>query len=233
VIFLYIINILTLRIPEIKIYSIIGHQKNITQQQITLNHKIVTKMKKIITLVFLFVIQISFSQINIVAKYTGHVSHDVPAGTYIKDVNNTFTKFLGTWKWQEGSKVLIFKIEKVTQYHYTEYDTYEDFIKGNYSYSIDGGATYVVNTISQNLGNDNPKTNPMYTSGTNSQESIKLIFKDVLIGKTNCDAKFTFLINSNNQMKVTLSNDTRGYFYPEIAPNQDFSIPNNVVLTKQ
>ena len=43
------------------------------------------------------------------------------------------------------------KFEKVEMHLDTQFGTYEDFIKGNYSYSTDGGNTYVVNSIQQNL----------------------------------------------------------------------------------
>jgi hypothetical protein len=191
-------------------------------------------MKKILlTLTFVLFVQITLAQTNIVDRDGGFVNFDVPAGTYIKDINNTFTKFLGTWKWQEGNQILIFKLEKVTKYHYTEFDTYDDFIKGNYSYSTDGGLTYVINTINQNIGNNNPETNSMYTSGVDSQEFCKFVFRDVLIGKSGCYAEFTFLANSNNQMKFKLYDIGRGYILPEVPPNPNFSIPISAILNKQ
>jgi hypothetical protein len=192
-------------------------------------------MKKILlTLISILFVQITLAQTNIVnGNDGGYIYFDMPPGTYIKDIDNTFTKFLGTWKWQESNQILIFKLEKVTKYHYTQFDTYDDFIKGNYSYSTDNGLTYVVNTINQNIGNDNPETNAMYTGGTNSQEFIKLSYIDALIAKTGCFAEFTFINNSSNQMKFRLFNPHKGYISPEVPPSPNFSIPSSGVLTKQ
>jgi hypothetical protein len=200
-----------------------------------LNHKLAIKMKNTFkSLLFIFIINLT-STINaqIVDRDGGYVPYDVPAGTYIKDINNTFTKFLGTWKWQEGNKILTFKIEKVTQYYHTEYDVFEDFIIGNYSYTENGGSTYLVNTITQNIGVHNPELVPLFTSGTLNQNEINFTFHDIIFNKKSCDAVFKFLPNSINQMKLTLSNHFKGYILPDLPPNPEFSIPNNVVLTKQ
>ena len=35
-------------------------------------------------------------------------------------------------------------------------------MKGNYSYTTDGGLTYIVNTITTNLGNNEPSDNSLY-----------------------------------------------------------------------
>ncbi|WP_028870677.1 DUF6705 family protein [Psychroserpens burtonensis] len=48
---------------------------------------------------------------------------EAPSGTYFKDVNNTFTPFLGTWQYTNGNEVITFKIEKITHYYVTENQT--------------------------------------------------------------------------------------------------------------
>ena len=158
---------------------------------------------------------------------------NTPVGSYIKDVNNTFNKFLGTWKWQEGNEILIIKIEKVTMYHNLEYNYYEDFMIGNYSYTQDGGATYLVNTILQNVGIQNPELVPLYSSGPVNQNEDTFTFKDIIYNKNSCNAIFKFLPNSTNQMELILTNHFKGYISPDTPPNPNFSIPNNVILTKQ
>jgi hypothetical protein len=138
-------------------------------------------MKKIlITLIITLTSNIHFGQVNILPRGAGHVPQDVPKGSYIKDVNNTFDKILGTWKWQEGNKVLVFKIEKVTKYFDKNYQVYVDFIKGNYSYSKDGGKTFIVNTITQNIGKDDPDSNPLYSSGTVNKIVYNFAFEDII-----------------------------------------------------
>jgi hypothetical protein len=188
-------------------------------------------MKNIFKILLLLFVNSIFAQNNIINVYDG-MPQDSPSGTYLIDINNTFSKILGTWQWGEGNKVLTFKIEKVTKYLDVKYGVYQDFIKGNYSYTIDNGNTYVVNTISQNLGIDNSEINALYSPGTINQLSFKFTFRDVVYNKSQCNAVFKFLPNSSTQVELKLTNDSRGYIYPEVAPRYDFSIPDKVILTK-
>jgi hypothetical protein len=164
---------------------------------------------------------------------SGESYFDTLSGTYIKDMNNQFGRFTGTWKYQNGNEILIFKLEKVTKYYFSEYNTYVDFMKGNYSYSIDGGNTYIVNTIIQNLGKNDPSLNSMYSCGPHNQFINEFRFTDVIYQKSNCTAKFTFSNGLLNQLMLNLSNNGGGYILPAVEPNQNFSIPNNVILIKQ
>lgn len=188
------------------------------------------KMILIITVILTF--QNTIAQTNTVNRNGGFISFDSPSGTYIKDIDNTFDKFLGNWKWQEGSKILLFKIEKVTKHYYSEFNTYEDFIKGSYSYSENDGASFIVNNIATNLSNNDSETLPMFATGVNNQKTLVMLFRDALIVKERCNAKFTFLDNSVNQMHVLISNGGGGYAYPTPLPDPNFSIPTNVILTK-
>ena len=202
--------------------------------QMMLNLQTAINMKNILKITMLcLTVNFATCQINIVPIGGGNFYKDVPSGTYIKDVNNTFNKFLGTWKWQSGNEILVFKIEKVTQYLNQEYGVYEDFIKGNYSYSIDGGITFIVNTISQNVGNNDPDINPMYSCGTLDLNKIKFTFYDVIKNKERCSAYFTFLSSSLTQAQIKIENVGRGYLLPEVPPDPTFSIPDNVIVTKQ
>lgn len=193
-------------------------------------------MKKIFLTFALLIYSISniTAQTTIVEVGSGVTVMDAPSGTYIKDINNTFTPFLGTWKYENGNEILIVKLEKVTQYYYPEYGNYKDFIKGNYSYTQDGGVTYITNTIDTNLLINNPNINSFYTPGpsTSNPTVLDMSYKDDLYQKS-CDALFTFLSGSTTQMTMKLKNRSRGYILPETPPNPNFSIPNNVVLTKQ
>lgn len=172
------------------------------------------------------------AQTNIVDVSSGEIVVDAPSGTYIKDIYNTFAPFLGTWKYENGNEILIVKLEKVTKLYYPEYGNYKDFIKGNYSYTQDGGVTYVTNTIETNIFVNDANINSFYSPSPRSSELLKGVFKDELYQKS-CDALFTFLSGSTTQMTIKLMNRSRGYILPETPPNPNFSIPNNVVLTKQ
>jgi hypothetical protein len=185
-----------------------------------------------LTLLILFISNSTDAQTSIVDIDSGFTTMDAPVGTYIKDVNNQFGPFLGTWKYQNGNQILIIKLEKVEMYLDTQFGTYEDFIKGNYSYTTDGGNTYVVNTIQQNLGNNNPSLNSMYSCGPMNLTLIYFVFSDILYQK-NSEAKLTFHNNNFNQLHLKLKNKGGGYILPATPPNPAFCIPNNVVLIKQ
>lgn len=188
-------------------------------------------MKKLIYIVVLFT-TISFSQTNIVDK--NEISYfDVPEGTYLKDVTNTFTPFLGTWKYQNGNNILIFKLEKVTQWHNVEDNKWEDYIKGNYSYSTDGGVTYLVNTIIANNGINDPDLNPMYSCGPNDALVNVFTFKDIILNKLSNEIAFKFVLGSTNQMTFKIVGQKIGIF-PGDPPRPDgFSIPTEGIVIKQ
>lgn len=175
---------------------------------------------------------IANAQTNIIDIHSGLMLHECPIGTYQKDINNTFTPYLGTWKYQNGSEILIIKLEKVTKYYDTESGNYKDYIKGNYSYTTNNGNNYITNTIISNQSNTDPNLNSIYSPGSHKPEYINMGFTDE-VRQVRCDAVFTFLPSSTSQVTFKISNRSRGYIYPEVPPSYVISIPNNVVLTKQ
>lgn len=188
-------------------------------------------MKKVIYIMVMYA-TLSFSQTNIVDL--NEISYfDVPAGTYLKDINHTFDSFLGNWKYQNGNNILIFKLDKVTQWYNVEDNKWEDFIKGNYCYSIDGGATYIVNTILTNTGINDPNLNPMYSSGPDNTFKNEFIFKDVLFNKKSNYITFTFVPDSTTQMTFKIVDPGVGIFPGDPPRPEGFSIPTEGIVVKQ
>ena len=176
---------------------------------------------------------VATAQTNVINHDQGFTVMDAPTGTYFKDINDTFSPYLGTWKYQNGNEILIVKLEKVTKYYYSEYGNYVDFIKGNYSYTINDGATYITNTIVTNQSTNDPNINPIFSPGPNTHyNNLNSSFTDQLHQKS-ADAEFTFVTGSTTQLQMKLIGRSRGYIYPEVAPPAGFSIPNNVILIKQ
>lgn len=190
-------------------------------------------MKKIITLftlVFVFNLNAQTSTINI--SEGSRMSS--PIGTYIKDINNVFTPYIGIWKYQNGNEILTIKLEKVTKYYDPKFKVYFDFIKGNYSYTIDGGNTYIINTLTNNP-NNTPEGNPIYTSDPTFSENIfgfNFIMKDLIKNKS-CRASLQFYQNNSNQIyfKLQPSKHFESFDEEQILNNE--SIPINIILTKQ
>ena len=200
-------------------------------------------MKKIIYIIVLSITVLveMKAQTRIVNVNSGESFVDAPSGTYIKDINNTFTPYLGTWKYQNGNEILIIKFEKVTKHYYPEYNNYKDFIKGNYSYTNSGGTSYITNTIVSNFNNNDPNANSFYSGGPSadgfyrtspSVEILDCSFKDQLHQKS-ADALFSFVAGTTTQLQIKLIGHSRGYIFPEVVPPSGFSIPHNVILTKQ
>ena len=160
----------------------------------------------------------------------GHSYIEMPPGTYIKDINHSFDIFLGTWKYQNGNEIFIIKLEK-SENLLTPYNNYRDYIKGNYSFSTNGGITYITNTILNNTSDD-PKLNTLYATSALSQNELDLRFRDVVYNKS-CNLMLKFLSGSTTQLEFKLRNPSRGYLYPELPPTDNFSVPNNIILTKQ
>ena len=197
-------------------------------------------MKKIIAILLILGCHCVYSQnppvTSTVAVCSGISYDEIPQNSYFKDIFNTFDPFVGTWVYVNGNQKVTLSIKKVTKKYFADRKIYKDFIVGNYSYSTDGGITYVVNTIPQFL-NTNPDSNPMYSPCAEAN-LINFGFIDVLLDKHFCKAIFEFLPGSTTQVKLTLQNEgTHGVLINEgetfTPTNPDFTIPNNIVLTKQ
>ncbi|WP_177731619.1 DUF6705 family protein [Flavobacterium inviolabile] len=68
------------------------------------------------------------------------------SGTYNKDVDNDFIKYIGTWKYQNGNTSLTISFAKIT-FEYFEYKNYyQDLLVGEYKYINNG--TEIINTLS-------------------------------------------------------------------------------------
>ncbi|TXE17903.1 hypothetical protein ES692_08380 [Psychroserpens burtonensis] len=189
---------------------------------------------KLILIIIIALISITASS-QVVELCNGVNEEDVVNGTYFKDINDTFTPFLGVWQYTNGNEIITFKIEKVTHFYNAETQMYEDFVIGNYSYSQDGGSSYTINTITPTLLDETPEGNPMYSSCVlYPDQKLDMTFYDVLLDKGFGVILFEFLPGSTTQMQTTLSNEkgAYGYFVGEPEPNFNFSIPTSFVVTK-
>jgi hypothetical protein len=74
-------------------------------------------------------------------------TNDTNGSLYIKDINNLYDSYVGTWKWQEGNRELILTLIKQEHYHYFRgiYNYHEDRIVGFYVYKENGNI--LINTI--------------------------------------------------------------------------------------
>lgn len=186
-------------------------------------------MKKTIIFSFLLLFNIGFSQT--VKICTGHFLEDMPANSYIKDIDGEFDVYIGTWVWTNGNETVTFKLQKVTHQLFAESGSYLDYMIGDYKYVVNN--ITIVNSIDQTL-DLLPEQHPMFASCPESQSKIDFIFKDIIIQKDFCRAIFEFLPNSTTQMLLIQKNpETIGSIGAVSPYNYNFTIPNNIVLTKQ
>ena len=121
---------------------------------------------------------------------------------YVKDVNNEFNKFIGTWKFIDGNTELIFKLKKEIQYQTSEDSNYMDLLVGEYKYVENGEEK--VNTL-DNFDDSNITGYDHNISGR--------VFTHI--------APSSCLISSdNNEIKIEVS----------LTDPDDFNITGNVIL---
>ncbi|SDM33961.1 DUF6705 family protein [Chryseobacterium taihuense] len=91
--------------------------------------------------------------IDIVSRCNSYYN-ETNGSTYLKDLSNTISPYVGTWKWTSGNREMILTLFKQTKYHYTERTNnyYEDRLVGYYIYKENG--LIIANTSGENLLQD-------------------------------------------------------------------------------
>ena len=102
------------------------------------------------------------AQSIIIPKGSGQ-DYELTPDYYLKDVNNEFGKFVGTWKYTSGATELTFKLKKEELYQLKNYN-YEDLLVGEYQY-IENGIEKV-NTLSDFDNTDISGYSHKITGGT-------------------------------------------------------------------
>ena len=103
-------------------------------------------------------------------------------GAYYKDLDNELSKFVGTWKYQNGNTSFTITLQKKAMFHNLNKQIYEDILVGEYKYTANG--VDIVNTL--------PNLNVNYTSQFDYNIS-GLIIKDRFtqpVGKRGIELSF-------------------------------------------
>ncbi|CAD7802176.1 hypothetical protein CHRY9390_00890 [Chryseobacterium aquaeductus] len=122
---------------------------------------------------------------------------DTDGNTYLKDISNIITPFVGVWKWASGNREMTLTLIKQTNYHITSgiFNFYEDRLVGYYVYKENG--VTIVDTSGDNLSQYYVRV----LFGINCNGSVSSdVFKDVAKDK-NFSVKLEKL--SSTQMKFT------------------------------
>lgn len=112
----------------------------------------------LITLLFTVFFAISCKAQSNVINITEHCNNTTLSDTngelYLKDINNLYANYIGTWKWQDGNREFILTLIKQTKFHYNEGidNFYRDRIVGYYIYKENN--VELINTSTDNLNDD-------------------------------------------------------------------------------
>lgn len=92
--------------------------------------------------------------INFVDRCNYNSINTSDGSTYLKDVNNIYTPYVGTWKWSSGNKEMTLVLIKQTKHHYNErtFNYFEDRLVGYYIYKENG--VVIADTSGDNLQKD-------------------------------------------------------------------------------
>ncbi len=94
-------------------------------------------MKKLIMIAIAFLSFSCKAQQHIVGLYSNE-DFDTNSNYYLKDLDNDFDKFIGTWKWEDGNTSLTFKLDKEIKYQLDATSMYKDMLVGEYQYVENG-----------------------------------------------------------------------------------------------
>ncbi len=114
-------------------------------------------MKKIIKTIVLFLtISSCKAQSNVIniTDWCNNQTSETNGSLYLKDINNLYAPYIGTWKWTQSNREFTLTLIKQTKFHYNEGNDnfYRDRIVGYYVYKENG--VELINTINDNLNDD-------------------------------------------------------------------------------
>ena len=193
-------------------------------------------MKKFLKIISLFLFAINCNSQEIISMSSNYNSSNLTTGKYLKDVDNLYSPFIGTWSWtsSSGSSSFTITLEKEEMYiKLPKLDFYIDRLVGRYAY-INEGVT-VVNTLSYPLSSEVPFEVWNIRLG---DSYIDFSLKDIIKNKY-CKGRLELIETTSgtatavwklfNYQKSLIRSNTS-----EEVPVIDatFSIPDNLVLTK-
>ncbi|TRW23345.1 hypothetical protein FMM05_14220 [Flavobacterium zepuense] len=117
-------------------------------------------MQQLLIITFLFCVGVCRGQSPILP--INDANYPEATGAYYKDLNNDLNRYVGTWKYTNGTTSLTVTLQKKVMQHIINapYGYYEDLVIGEYKYILNG--VEKINTL------------PLLTSITNPQaNSIK------------------------------------------------------------
>ena len=201
-------------------------------------------MKKIIFILTIIATLSCKAQSPIISMvdYENNDDLELTDGCYLKDVENKFQPFVGTWEWTDGSSTFTIVIEKLELVFKPHSNIYSDYLIGKYKYVENG--VEIVNTLNDvvNASNMwNGATVSMWNAGYDSDTVSRFSLKDFGKQKRG-NAKFVlteYLTDIGDGSIVatkaqwTLKDIEKSPLTAYDPSTAGFSMPTNVELTKQ
>lgn len=149
---------------------------------------------------------------------------DLVDGCYLKDVENKFNPFIGTWIWEEGNARLEIVFEKIEQVFDGDY--YEDMLVGKYKFTDNTGEEKH-NSLNVSLNNQNVWGYSYYliTGGGYYTDSTFVFSITDMKKNAHCDLFFELTSPTQATWRIQQEN---GRDLPG-----GFTFPEELTLTKQ
>ncbi|MBT8243925.1 MAG: hypothetical protein HKP48_07920 [Winogradskyella sp.] len=111
-------------------------------------------MKQILTLIIILFALSCKAQSPVIStvEYDQNDDLELTDGAYLKDVENKFNPFIGSWVWEDGNSRLEIVFEKIEMVFDGDY--YEDMLVGRYKF-IDNTGEEKHNSLNLNITNQN------------------------------------------------------------------------------
>ncbi|MEM6516314.1 MAG: DUF6705 family protein [Bacteroidota bacterium] len=100
-----------------------------------MNNKSNNMKNNVLTIVILILTLIS-CKAQVAPLY--RIDPELPEGTYYKDLDNDFDKFIGTWKWESNDSIITIVLQKKEDVYIPSNNQYEDYIVGEYKFTVNG-----------------------------------------------------------------------------------------------
>jgi len=199
-------------------------------------------MKKIVYVLALITIACKAqSPVISMVDYENNNKLELTENCYLKDVGNKFAPFVGTWKWTQGNTELTIVIEKLEMVYDPHLNIYSDELVGKYRYVENG--IEITNTLNYTVTVNtmwNGAYVPFYDTGYYSDTEIRFSFNDYEKDKRgNAKMKLINVFNnpdgsiSANQVQWNLLEKERTIINGQPTTQPGFSVPTDVILTKQ
>ena len=154
---------------------------------------------------------------------------------YIKDTENVYNNFAGTWQWTNGTSTFTIKLQKVEYWKASNNNYYKDLILGGYKYIENG--TLIIDKlifITEFPNETNAESFAEMQGGVVYPEVNKLVMivRDVIKQKA-CMAKLTLMMGVTSPQIQWNLQDFEHYRPSSLGYKPlDFSIPTDIILTK-